>query len=278
MSYLSYLIYRRVEILQQLSSCKSPTIPNCFEGTVADTHEDLSRKAVLRMFRDDPNILDSKVSIGVFAVLLFMYVATQGFSILTMCGFFMEKIEEDDQNKHHYEHGEAVVVCIGDRYCKGMIHAQNENDTWHVIFSNRNVDELEAGIEASSSVAELVDLSKQITNVTSSEIEACDADVTALKTLLRKRLQTREVAAEHVQAISSLGMYNKIQMKFPTPVKLLNIFKKLYRTYRLSCEDTLSPSHICLQLFSWNKNAQHTELSIPCILVCSPQVPVDATI
>ena len=237
MSYLSYLIYRRVEILQQLSSCKSPTIPNCFEGTVADTHEDLSRKAVLRMFRDDPNILDSKVSIGVFAVLLFMYVATQGFSILTMCGFFMEKIEEDDENKHHYEHGEAVVVCIGDRNCKGIIHAQNENDTWHVIFSNRNVDELEAGIEASGSVTELVDLSKQITNVTSSEIKACNADFTRLKNLLYKRLQIRELAADKVEAISDLGMYKKMQLKFPVPFKVLKTIMKLYKTYRSSKEN-----------------------------------------
>ena len=237
MSYVSYLIVRRVEIFESLGNCENN---NCTEINVEDSKEDLTHKAVLRMFRDDPDILDNNVVIGVFSALLFFYVVAEVFSILTMLGFFMKKSgkkEKMKEEKHTCKRGENVAVRIEGRYCKGIIHAQNANDTLHVVFSDRNVDELEAGIEASGSVTELVDLSKQITNVTSSEIKACNADLTRLKNLLYKRLQIRELAADKVEAISDLGMYKKMQLKFPVPFEVLKTIMKLYKTYRSSKEN-----------------------------------------
>ena len=265
MTYLSYLILRRMNILEQLSYCddSNDDCDSMVEVTVADGTHNLTQKAVLRMFRDHPNMLDSSVVIGVFAALIFLYIVAEGFSILTVSGVFVTKSGEKAQKKRQ-EVGQEVVVCIDNRNCRGIIHAQNENDTWHVIFSNLDVDELEARIGASNSVKDLVDLSKQITNVTSSEIEACDADVASLKNLLHTSLQSRDVAAEHVQSISSLGMYEKMQMEFPALFKVFNKILKLYKTYRLP--------------YDWNENAQQTKFDVPSILVCAPQVPFAANI
>ena len=237
MSYVGYLIARRVEIFKSLRNCEKN---NCTEINVADSKANLTHKAVLRMFRDDPDILDNNVVIGVFSALLFFYVVAEVFSILMMCGFFMKKSgkkKKKKEEKHTYERGENIAVRIEDRYCKGTIHAQNANDTLDVVFSDRDVYQLEAGIEASGSVTELVDLSEHITNVTSSEIKACNADLTRLKNLLYKRLQIRELAADKVEAISDLGMYKKMQLKFPVPFEVLKTIMKLYKTYRSSKEN-----------------------------------------
>ena len=234
MSYVSYLIARRVEILEGLS-CEN----NCTEVNVADSKSELTHKAVLRMFRDDPDILDNNAVIGVFSALLFFYVVAEVFSILTMCGFFMKK-EKKKEKKYHYKLGENVIVCIDGRYRKGIIHAQYANDKLHVVFSDCNVDELEVGIEASSSVTELLDISKQINNATASEIKACNTDITRLKNLLCDRLQIRELAADNLEAISGLGMYKKLQIKFPAAFKVLKMVMKLYRTYRSSKQMSLS--------------------------------------
>ena len=230
-SYVSYLIFRRVEINQALRDTETMR--------VVDNGTELSRKAVLQMFRD-PNILPSEIVIAVFAVLICLYLVSQVVAILSICGFLFKKNTKNKKQKtHRYKLGQNVVVSVrglkSNHYCAGIIHARNENCTWHIVFSNRDVNELEADIKASSTVAELLELSKQISNVTKKEIQArCSKrkKVLAIKTLLRERLQQHEVAANHVHHSRSLGAYKRLQLKLPKFFRLLKLVKKFYKKFR----------------------------------------------
>ena len=230
-SYASYLIFRRNEILGTCTDCVETM-------TVVDNSTELTRKAVLQMFRD-PNILDGNIVIAVLAVLICLYLVSQVLAILSICGLFLTKAKKPKKSKkkktRRFKVGQKVVVSIGDHYSTGMIHARNENSTWHIVFSNRDVNELKADIKATSTVAGLLDLSKQISNVTSAEIKKCCSKrrkALAIKNLLLERLQQHEVVADHIHRSRSHGVLKKLKFKLPKSYELLQCLKKYYKKYR----------------------------------------------
>lgn len=239
LSYLSFLIFRRVEILKDLDS-------GAYRGrlTVADNATEITRKAILYMF-EDPGILDGKIVIGFFSAVLCLGTMAQLIAILKISGCFLKKRKHSTERHktHHFKRSQKVIVNIHGRYAVGIVQAHNaESDTVHIVFSDRDADKIESDIEISSTVEDLVAISEHISCVSSAQIKAHGTNVTALKKLLREQLQNRSVRADHVHPSLGIGLFKKLQLRFSKLFKVIERARKSLYLSRFSKHVSNPPS------------------------------------